>query len=137
MLDQIKQLLLEKYDRNINEYEELKRQAIEIEDMISKDSSEETYKNNLKMLKKAKLKKNSPEYNEKVKEIETTYEQALLDFKRTYDEYVDCKTKMAKIDIYGFQRKKLRVENAKELKDLQLDEAKAYKIITGELEDII
>lgn len=137
MLDQIKQLLLEKYDRNINEYEELKRQAIEIEDMISKDSSEETYKNNLKMLKKAKLKKNSPEYNEKVKEIETTYEQALIDFKKTYDEYVDCKTKMAKIDIYGFQRKKLRVENAKELKDLQLDEAKAYKIITGELEDII
>lgn len=137
MLDQIKQLLLEKYDRNINEYEELKRQAIEIEDMISKDSSEETYKNNLKMLKKAKLKKNSPEYDEKVKEIETTYEQALLDFKKTYDEYVDCKTKMAKIDIYGFQRKKLRVENAKELKDLQLDEAKAYKIITGELEDII
>lgn len=137
MLDQIKQLLLEKYDRNINEYEELKRQAIEIEDMISKDSSEETYKNNLKMLKKAKLKKNSSEYNEKVKEIETTYEQALIDFKKTYDEYVDCKTKMAKIDIYGFQRKKLRVENAKELKDLQLDEAKAYKIITGELEDII
>ena len=125
MLEQLKQILLEKYDKNINEYEELKKQVIEIEDMISNDKSEQTYKDNLRMLKKAKLKKGSPEYNEKVEQIETEYEQALIDFKKTYDEYVNCKTKMTKIDIYGFQRKKLRVENAKELKDLKLDEANA------------
>lgn len=137
MLGQVKQILLEKYDSKINEYENLKQQIIELEDMISNDNSEDIYKNNLKMLKKFNFKKNSPEYEEKKKDIEMTYEQALIDFKKTYDKYVELKTQMAKIDIYGFQRKKLRVENAKELVDLKLDDAKAYKIVSGELEDII
>jgi len=137
MLEQVKQILLNKYDSEIERYDVLKTQVIELEDMIAADNSEEVYKENLKMLKKAKLKKHSDEYNEKLKDIEMTYEQALIDFKKTYDKYIELKTEMSKIDIYGFQRKKLRVENAKELKDLKIDEAKAYKIVTGELSDIM
>lgn len=137
MLEQVKQVLLSKYDSEIERYDVLKTQVIELEDMIAADNSEEVYKDNLKMLKKAKLKKHSDEYNEKLKDIEMTYEQALIDFKKTYDKYIELKTEMSKIDIYGFQRKKLRVENAKELKDLKIDEAKAYKIVTGELNDIM
>jgi len=137
MLEQVKQVLLSKYDSEIERYDVLKTQVIELEDMIAADNSEEVYKENLKMLKKAKLKKHSDEYNEKLKDIEMTYEQALIDFKKTYDKYIELKTEMSKIDIYGFQRKKLRVENAKELKDLKIDEAKAYKIVTGELSDIM
>lgn len=137
MLEQVKQILLSKYDSEIERYDILKNQVIELEDMIAADNSEDVYKENLKMLKKAKLKKHSDEYNEKLKDIEMTYEQALIDFKTTYDKYIELKTEMSKIDIYGFQRKKLRVENAKELKDLKIDEAKAYKIISGELNDIM
>jgi len=137
MLEQVKQILLNKYDSEIERYDVLKTQVIELEDMIAADNSEDVYKENLKMLKKAKLKKHSDEYNEKLKDIEMTYEQALIDFKKTYDKYIELKTEMSKIDIYGFQRKKLRVENAKELKDLKIDEAKAYKIVTGELSDIM
>jgi len=137
MLEQVKQILLNKYDSEIERYDVLKTQVIELEDMIAADNSEDVYKENLKMLKKAKLKKHSDEYNEKLKDIEMTYEQALIDFKTTYDKYIELKTEISRIDIYGFQRKKLMVENAKELKDLKIDEAKAYKIVTGELSDIM
>jgi len=137
MLEQVKQILLNKYDSEIERYDVLKTQVIELEDMIAADNSEDVYKENLKMLKKAKLKKHSDEYNEKLKDIEMTYEQALIDFKTTYDKYIELKTEISRIDIYGFQRKKLMVENAKELKDLKIDEAKAYKIISGELNDIM
>lgn len=137
MLEQVKHILLTKYDAEIEKYDVLKKQVIELEDMIAADNAEEVYKENLKKLKKAKLKKNSDEYKEELRNIELAYEQSLIDFKKTHDKYIDIKTEMSKIDIYGFQRKKLRVENAKELKDLKLDEARAYKIISGELTDII
>ena len=61
----------------------------------------------------------------------------MIDFKKIYDEYVDLKNAMAKIDIYGFQRKKIRVEGAEDLKDLKLDDEKAAKIINGEMDDIM
>ena len=137
MLEQVKQILLNKYESEMARYDVLKTQVIELEDMIAADNSEEVYKENLKMLKKAKLKKHSDEYNQKLKDIEMTYEQALIDFKTTYDKYIELKTEISRIDIYGYQRKKLMVENAKELKDLKIDEAKAYKIVTGELNDIM
>mgnify|MGYP004531325879 FL=1 len=137
MLEQVKQVLIEKYDSKIAEYESLKNQVMTLEDKIEADNAEETYKEDLKNLKKAKLKKNSEEYNSKLKEIELKYEQSLIDFKKIYDEYVDLKNAMAKIDIYGFQRKKIRVEGAEDLKDLKLDDEKAAKIINGEMDDIM
>lgn len=137
MLEQVKQVLIEKYDSKIAEYDSLKNQVIELEDIIEADNAEEIYKEDLKNLKKAKLKKNSEEYNSKLKEIELKYEQSLINFKNTYDKYVDLKNAMAKIDIYGFQRKKIRVEGAEDLKDLKLDDEKAAKIINGEMDDIM
>ncbi len=137
MLEQVKQILIEKYDSKIAEYESLKNQVMTLEDKIEADNAEEIYKEDLKNLKKAKLKKNSEEYKTKIKEIELKYEQSLIDFKKIYDEYVDLKNAMAKIDIYGFQRKKIRVEGAEDLKDLKLDDEKAAKIINGEMDDIM
>lgn len=137
MLEQVKQVLIEKYDSKIAEYDSLKNQVIELEDIIEADNAEEVYKEDLRNLKKAKLKKNSEEYNSKLKEIELKYEQSLINFKNTYDKYVDLKNAMAKIDIYGFQRKKIRVEGAEDLKDLKLDDEKAAKIINGEMDDIM
>lgn len=137
MIDQIKQILLAKYDADIEMYNILKSQVMDMENMIAADNSEENYNNNLKELKKMKLKKNSEEYKEKLKEIEISYEQALIEFKKTYDKYNDLKKQMTRIDVYRIQRNQLRVENARELKDLRLDEETAYKIISGEMTDII
>lgn len=137
MLEQVKQILINKYDSEIEKYENLKNQVIELEDIIEADNSEDIYKEDLKNFKKSKFKKNSEEYNSNLKEIELKYEQSLINFKNTYDKYVELKSQMAKIDIYGFQRKKIRVEGAEDLKDLKLDEEKATKIINGEIEDIM
>lgn len=137
MIDQVKQILLAKYDADIEMYNILKSQVMDMENMIAADNSEENYNNNLKELKKMKLKKNSEEYKEKLKEIEMSYEQALIEFKKTYDKYNDLKKQMTRIDVYRIQRNQLRVENARELKDLRLDEETAYKIISGEMTDII
>lgn len=137
MLEQVKQILINKYDFEIEKYENLKTQVIELEDIIEADNAEDIYKEDLKNFKKAKLKKNSEEYNSQLKEIEIKYEQSLINFKNTYDKYIELKSQMAKIDIYGFQRKKLRVEGAEDLKDLKLDEEKASKIINGEMDDIM
>ena len=137
MIDQVKQILLAKYDADIEMYNILKSQVMDMENMIAADNSEENYNNNLKELKKMKLKKNSEEYKEKLKEIEISYEQALIEFKKTYDKYNDLKKQMTRIDVYRIQRNQLRVENARELKDLRLDEETAYKIISGEMTDII
>lgn len=137
MLEQVKQILINKYDSEIEKYENLKTQVIELEDIIEADNAEDIYKEDLKNFKKAKLKKNSEEYHSQLKEIEIKYEQSLINFKNTYDKYIKLKSQMAKIDIYGFQRKKLRVEGAEDLKDLKLDEEKASKIINGEMDDIM
>lgn len=137
MLEQVKQILINKYDSEIEKYENLKTQVIELEDIIEADNAEDIYKEDLKNFKKSKLKKNSEEYNSQLKEIEIKYEQSLINFKNTYDKYIELKSQMAKIDIYGFQRKKLRVEGAEDLKDLKLDEEKASKIINGEMDDIM
>lgn len=137
MLEQVKQILINKYDFEIEKYENLKTQVIELEDIIEADNAEDIYKEDLKNFKNAKLKKNSEEYNSQLKEIEIKYEQSLINFKNTYDKYIELKSQMAKIDIYGFQRKKLRVEGAEDLKDLKLDEEKASKIINGEMDDIM
>lgn len=137
MLEQVKQILINKYDFEIEKYENLKTQVIELEDIIEADNAEDIYKEDLKNFKKAKLKKNSEEYNSQLKEIEIKYEQSLINFKNTYDKYIELKSQMAKIDIYGFQRKKLRVDGAEDLKDLKLDEEKASKIINGEMDDIM
>ena len=82
MLEQVKQILIEKYDSKIAEYESLKNQVMTLEDKIEADNAEEIYKEDLKNLKKAKLKKNSEEYKTKIKEIELKYEQSLIDFKK-------------------------------------------------------
>lgn len=137
MLEQVKQILINKYDSEIEKYENLKTQVIELEDIIEADNAEDIYKEDLKNFKNAKLKKNSEEYHSQLKEIEIKYEQSLINFKNTYDKYIELKSQMAKIDIYGFQRKKLRVEGAEDLKDLKLDEEKASKIINGEMDDIM
>lgn len=136
MLEQVKEVLIEKYNKQKEDADLLKKQIDEIGGIILSDNSEEVYKNNLKGLKAKKLKKNSPEYNAELNKINSIYNQGLLDFKVNHDKYLELRKKYSMIDIYGINRKITRVENATSLEDLKLDEEKAAKILSGELEDI-
>lgn len=135
MLEQVKTILIANYNKKIEEFEVIKNELVEVEKIIMEDNSEDQYKENLKQLKYKKLKKKSPEYIEELDKINSLYNQSLLDFKRTYEKYSELRKQAAKIDIYGYTRKITRVENATELKDLKIDEEKASKIISGELDD--
>ena len=50
MLEQVKQVLIEKYDSKIAEYDSLKNQVIELEDKIEADNAEEIYKEDLMVI---------------------------------------------------------------------------------------
>ena len=136
MLEQVKEVLITRYNNKKYESEQLKKEIEELEKIIVSDNSEEVYKVSLKALKQKKLKKNSDEYKEELNKINSIYNQGLLDFKINHDKYLSLRKKCSMIDIYGINRKITRVENAKSLEDLKLDEEKATKIISGEIEDI-
>lgn len=136
MIEQLKIILLEKYNSKIEEYNNIKNIIIELEVAIANDNSEEVYKENLKELKKKKLKKNSLEYTEEYNKINEEYNKKVFDFKDIYNKYTEYRRTASLIDIYGFQRKIEKVSNAKELQDLNIDEEKATKILSGEVEDI-
>ncbi len=135
MFEQVRDILIANYNQKIAEFEAIKKDSEAIEKVIVDDDSEDTYKAALKELKARKLKKNSDEYKKELEKIESAYNRGLLTFEANYNKYIDLRKKIAKIDIYGYNRKITRVENAKSLEELKIDEEKAAKIISGELED--
>jgi|GEM_PF-1755668 len=136
LIDRLKQVLYQKYNIKIEEYNKLKVQIEQIENQIVSDNSKEVYENSMEMLKKQKLNKKSPEYKEQIEQIETEYKNSLLSFQKNHNDYIELRRKTSTIDIYGYTKKIERVKKAKEIKDLNLDEEKASKILSGELDDI-
>lgn len=137
MLEQIKELLISRYHQKIEEYNVIKNQILELENKILEDQGETLYKEELKNLKHSRLPKKSEEYKNQLEQIKNTYHKGLLKFKETHEKYSELRREASLIDIYGYKRKMTMVENAKELKDLKLDDEKALKILSGELEDIV
>lgn len=135
MFEQVKSILIANYNQKIAEFEAIKKELEEVEKVIMNDDSEDKYKVALKDLKSRKLKKNSEEYKNELAKINSAYNKGLLTFEATYEKYAELRKKVSKIDIYGYNRKITRVENAKSLEELKIDEEKASKIISGELED--
>lgn len=136
LIDNIKQVLFQRYNVKIEEYNKLKEKVEQIENEIVADNSKDVYEENLRNLKKMKLKKNSPEYKEQLDQIETDYKNSLLKFEENYNNYMELRRQISMIDIYGYTRKIARVKNAKDIRDLNLDEEKANKLLSGELDDI-
>jgi len=136
LIDRLKQVLYQKYNIKIEEYNKLKAQIEQIENQIVSDNSKEVYENSMEMLKKQKLKKKSSEYKEQIEQIETEYKNSLLNFQKNHNDYIELRRQISMIDIYGYTKKIERVKKAKEIKDLNLDEEKASKILSGELDDI-
>ncbi len=135
MFEQVRDILIANYNQKIAEFEAIKKDVEAVEKVIMDDDSEDRYKAALKELKLRKLKKNSDEYKQELEKIESAYNKSLLVFEANHNKYIELRKKIAKIDIYGYNRKITRVENAKNLEELKIDEEKAAKIISGELED--
>ena len=135
MFEQVREILIANYNKKIAEYDAIKKDIDVLEDIIMNDNSEATYKEALKGLKAKKLKKKSDEYKQELEKIEKEYKQGLVIFERTYEKYSELRKKISKIDVYGYNRKITRVENAGSLEELKIDEEKAAKIMSGELED--
>lgn len=135
MFEQVRDILIANYNQKIAEFEDIKKELETVEKAILDDDSEEKYKEALKELKMRKLKKNSDEYKNELAKINSAYNKSLLIFEETHKKYLELRKKIGMIDIYGYNRKITRVENAKSLEELKIDEEKATKIISGELED--
>lgn len=135
MFEQVRDILIANYNQKIAEFEATKKELEAVEKVIMDDDSEDRYKAALKELKQRKLKKGSEEYKTELSKIENAYNKSLLAFEDAYNKYAELRKKVSMIDIYGYNRKITRVENAKSLEDLKIDEERAKKIISGELED--
>ena len=135
MFEQVRDILIANYNQKIAEFEATKKELEAVEKVIMDDDSEDRYKAALKELKQRKLKKSSEEYKTELSKIENAYNKSLLAFEDAYNKYAELRKKVSMIDIYGYNRKITRVENAKSLEDLKIDEERAEKIISGELED--
>lgn len=135
MFEQVRNILVANYNKKIAEYDAIKKDLDILEDVIMKDSTEEKYKDALKELKAKKLKKNSDEYKRELDKINSDYNKGLLAFEKTYNKYSELRKKIGMIDVYGYNRKITRVENAGSLEELKIDEERAAKILSGELED--
>ena len=136
MLEQVKEVLIAKYNKKKEDEEVLKNQMEEVASLILADDSEKVYKDSLKALKNKKLNKKSSQYKEELDNINTNYKIGLLKFRDIHDKYLELRKNYSMIDIYGINRKITRVENATSLEDLKIDEEKAAKIISGEIEDL-
>lgn len=136
MLEQVKQYLIDKYNLEINKFNDLKDQIDKLEKDILEDNPNEKYRSAISMLNKkySFFKKGSKEYKKEKSKLDADYHNSLLLFKQTYDDYTNMRKEASKIDIYGLQRKLNRVQNCTDLKDLNLTEETASKVLMGELE---
>ena len=136
MIEQVKEYLVNKYQLEINKFNDLKQQIDVLEKEILEDDSEKRYQENINSLNKkySLFKRNSKEYKKEKQDFEDEYHESLLKFKEIHDKCKILRSESSKIDIYGLQRKLERVNNSTELKDLKLTEETALEVLSGERE---
>ena len=136
MIEQVKEYLVNKYQLEINKFNDLKQQIDVLEKEILEDDSEKKYQENINSLNKkySLFKRNSKEYKKEKQDFEDEYHESLLKFKEIHDKCKILRSEASKIDIYGLQRKLERVNNSTELKDLKLTEETALEVLSGERE---
>lgn len=134
MLEQVKDYLINKYQTDIDKFNELVEQINVIEQQMLEDDCETKYQENIKNLNKkySLFKRNSKEYKKEKEDFEEEYHEELLIFKELYDKCLSLRSEASKIDIYGIQRKLNNVKNSTDLKDLKLTEETAQEVLMGE-----
>ena len=130
MFEQYKQFFTQKYNKEIEKFNELKEKVDEYEKVMREDNSEEEYKKSLEGLKKKySIFKRGKEYKEEVEKLKEDFKNKLIKYEQTYNEYLEIKREASKISIYNIQKKLEQLMNANSLEDLKLTEETAQEAI--------
>ena len=110
MFEQVKSILINQYNVELERFEELRKKIEELEEQMQDDHSEEQYQNDLKKLQE-------------------NYFKQLKDFETLHENYIELRNEASKIDIYGIQKKLDQAKLARGLADLRLTEEEAEEIV--------
>ena len=133
MIEQVKEFLTDKYNLELEKYNNLKQEMDELENEFKSDDSESVYQESLKNLnKKYGLFKRGKDYKEELNTLRLNYNEQLKQFQEKYNHYVDLKNEASKINVYIIQKKLEQLMNANTLEDLKLTEERATRILSGE-----
>lgn len=131
MFEQVKSILINKYNVELERFEELKKKIEELEEQMQDDHSEEQYQNDLKELNKkyGLFHNQKKEYKKELNELQENYFKQLKDFETLHENYIELRNEASKIDIYGIQKKLDQAKLARGLADLRLTEEEAEEIV--------
>ena len=135
MFEQVKTILSNDYNTEMNKFNDLKSQMTVIEENLKQDTSEEEYQNSIAELnKKYGIFKRGKEYKNELKQLQEEYYEKLKQFEEEHTRYIELKNEAAKINIYIIQKKLEQLNNANSLEDLKMTEEDAVRIINGTVE---
>ena len=143
MFEQVKSILINQYNVELERFEELRKKIEELEEQMQDDHSEEQYQNDLKKLNKKyglfhnQKKEYKKELNVSIQakiinllnELQENYFKQLKDFETLHENYIELRNEASKIDIYGIQKKLDQAKLARGLADLRLTEEEAEEIV--------
>ena len=131
MFEQVKSILINQYNVELERFEELRKKIEELEEQMQDDHSEEQYQNDLKELNKkyGLFHNQKKEYKKELNELQENYFKQLKDFETLHQNYIELRNEASKIDIYGIQKKLDQAKLARGLADLRLTEEEAEEIV--------
>ncbi len=131
MFEQVKSILINRYNVELERFEELRKKIEELEEQMQDDHSEEQYQNDLKELNKkyGLFHNQKKEYKKELNELQENYFKQLKDFETLHENYIELRNEASKIDIYGIQKKLDQAKLARGLADLRLTEEEAEEIV--------
>lgn len=129
MLNEIKRVLIKPFNNELDEYREYKIKFDELQELIINDSCEKDYASKKQLLKEENKKnKNKEEILNKTNEIMKEYKEQLDLFNKRLEEYNIMKSKLASWNVYELQRKIEKINEAKNLEELDLTIDQAREI---------
>lgn len=133
MFEQVKIILNDRYQSQIDRFNELKKEIEEIELNMRDKTSEVEYNNALKELNKkyGLFKRGKKEYKDALLAIQNKYFLELKEFEKMRDKYYDLVKECSSINLLFLQKKLEQLKNANSLQDIKMSEEEAQEIING------
>ena len=133
MFEQVKIILNDRYQSQIDRFNELKKEIEEIEFNMRDKTSEVEYNNALKELNKkyGLFKRGKKEYKDALLDIQNKYFLELKEFEKMRDKYYDLVKECSSINLLFLQKKLDQLKNANSLQDIKMSEEEAQEINNG------
>ena len=132
MIESLKNVLINKYNADIMEYERVKQEYEDMAEKIKQDNSDNLYDQQKRALKRNygfKRFSSKSKYHEELEELEKQYRKNLSDFHDFYDKYSETKKKLSKINVYLARKKLEDIPNYKTLKDFHMTKKDLDQIV--------